>query len=587
MNYNLPPYAIFEDTITKSSSYYFYNPVAEIIAYDEKSLEQAFDKLQHLQSQGLYLAGFISYEASYYLNKSLAHLRSENDGKLLHFVAFESYSNKTPSMPLEDETIDLMIDELSVSDYKQSFNKVHEALISGESYQINLTKNIYAKTKHSSHQLYSKLKQLQPVMYAAYLPFLEPDIISISPELFFKKEGEDLIVRPMKGTARLTNDIEKNQAIYEELKACQKNKSENLIIVDLLRNDLAGIAKNHTVNVDKLFNIEKYNSLLQMTSQVSAKVNKDIFFKKILDSLFPCGSITGAPKHRTIELIKNTEKTNRGVYTGCIGYIMPNNDMCFNVAIRTLEKTNDSIKLGVGGGITVYSECQSEWQEMDTKISFIKELYEPDFTLVESIYLKGIFRNLDLHLKRLENSARRLFFDIDIENIGNKLHEYTTKLDCYKEYKIRLKYHYNKNIKISHTMIDSSNIKPIKLIISPEKIDSKNKLFRYKTTHDFTRGFYTKMHNKYISNQEDKELLFLNEFGNITETRFHNILIEKDGQRYTPLLTDGILDGVARKIMIDKENLIPKSINLDELKSADKIYLINSVRDLISAYLDN
>ena len=136
-------------------------------------------------------------------------------------------------------------------------------------------------------------------------------------------------------------------------------------------------------------------------------------------------------------------------------------------------------------------------------------------------------------------------------------------------------------------MIDSSNIKPIKLIISPEKIDSKNKLFRYKTTHDFTRGFYTKMHNKYISNQEDKELLFLNEFGNITETRFHNILIEKDGQRYTPLLTDGILDGVARKIMIDKENLIPKSINLDELKSADKIYLINSVRGLISAYLDN
>ena len=587
MNTELPPFALFEDILTKGSNYYFYNPITEIIAYDEKSLEQAFDKLQKLQSQGLYLAGFISYEASYYLNKKLVHLRTANDGKLIHFVAFKSYSNDMPSLSSIDGTIDLMIDELSLDDYQKSFSKVQEALINGESYQINLTKNIVAKTNSSSQELYNKLKQLQPVKYASYLPFLEPDIISISPELFFKKEGENLVVCPMKGTARLTTDREKNEVIYNKLKTCKKNQSENLIIVDLLRNDLSGIAKNHTVNVDKPFHIEKYNSLLQITSQISAKVDKNISFKKLLDSLFPCGSITGAPKIRTQEIIKNIEQSNRGVYTGSIGYILPNNDMCFNVTIRTLEKTNDTIKLGVGGGITVYSECQSEWEEMNTKISFIKQLYKPNFSLVESMYFNSKFRDLDLHLERLGNSARKLFFDIDINEVRNKLIKYTNYLPSNKEYKIRLEYGYNHDVIIEHIEIDTSNKRQCLLQICPEKINSNNSLFKHKTTHNSSRGFYTKMHNKYIGNQENKELLFVNQFGNITETRFHNIIIEKDGNKYTPLLSDGVLDGVARKIMIAENRLIERSIDLIELQSADSIYLINSVRGLIPAYLEN
>lgn len=582
----LPPFAIFEDTLTKGLSYYFYNPTTEVIAYDEKSLEQAFDKLQNLQSQGLYLAGFISYEASYYINKKLVHLRTANDGKLLHFVAFKNYSNKIPYLSIADGKIDLMIDTLSIDDYQKKFNKVQEALINGESYQINLTKNIFANTNLSSQEIYNKLKQLQPVKYATYLPFLEPDVISISPELFFKKEGGNLIVRPMKGTARLTADREKNEAIYNELKTCKKNQSENLIIVDLLRNDLAGISRNYTVNVDKLFSIEKYNSLLQITSQISAELDSDISFRKILENLFPCGSITGAPKIRTQEIIKNIEQGNRDVYTGSIGYILPNNDMCFNVAIRTLEKTNDTLKIGVGGGITVYSEYQSEWEEMNTKISFIKQLYKPDFSLVESVYFNGQFRNLDLHLERLENSARKLFFAIDINEVRNKLIEYTEHLLANKEYKIRLEYQYNQDVTIEHIEINSNNKQRILLQICPEKINSKNQLFNHKTTHNSSRGFYTRMYNKYIVNQENKELLFINEFGNITETRFHNIIIERNGNKYTPLLSDGVLDGIARKIMMVTKEVVAKNISLEELNMADNIYLINSVRGFIPAYLE-
>lgn len=408
-NNQLPQFAILEDTLTDKQKYYFYNPIAEVIANSKETLELAFYQLEKLQQQRLYLVGYLSYEASYYLNNNLYDLRDPDDSKLLHFVAFSDYSNEIPDDLISDKNIDMMIDSLNFADYQKSFDKVQQALIDGESYQINLTKNILATTKLTSYELYNKLKQQQSVKYAAYLPFLNPDIISISPELFFKKDAENLVVNPMKGTARLTGNELKDLKIYQELALCDKNRAENLIIVDLLRNDLSAIAKTHTVKVDKLFSIEKYKNLLQMTSQISAKVDKQISFRKILDGLFPCGSITGAPKKRTMELIKQIEKGKRGVYTGSIGYIMPNNDMCFNVAIRTIQKYRDNLQIGVGGGITVYSDVQSEWQEMNTKINFIRQIYQPDFCLIESLYYCNQFRDLELHLERLEDSARQLF----------------------------------------------------------------------------------------------------------------------------------------------------------------------------------
>ena len=584
--FDLPEFAIFEDTLTNENNSYFYNPIAEIIAFDEKSLEQAFIDISKYQKQGLYLAGFISYEAIYYLNSKLKSLRLDIHDKLLHFVAFKDYSNKVPKLDDSNANIDLLIDDISFKDYQEKFAKTQQALINGDSYEINLTKNIYAKTQSSAKKLYTTLKEIQPVGYAAFLPFLNPDIISISPELFFKKERDKLIVRPMKGTAKLTGDSTIDKQIYNELKSCKKNLSENLIIVDLLRNDLYGIAKQHTVKVEKAFSIEKYKDILQMTSEISSEVDDNISFSEILNHLFPCGSITGAPKNRTIELIKNIENGSRGVYTGSIGYILPNNDMTFNVAIRTLQKNHENLQIGVGGGITVYSDVQSEWQEMLTKINFIKRIYKPKFSLVESLYFSGEFRNLALHLERLENTAERLFFKINIDNIVKKLNDYVKKISKNKEYKIRLEYFYNQEVVIEHIEVNNKNIKPVKLIFCRDRVNSKNSLLKYKTTDTSTRGFYTNIHNKYIGNENDVELVFLNEQGNITETRFHNIVVEIKGQKYTPLITDGVLDGVARKLLLESKQVIARSISMEELKSAEKIYLVNDVRGLISAYLE-
>lgn len=583
----IPEFAIFEDKLTNKQNFCFINPVEEVIATDENSLNKAFERLLELQQQGLYLAGYISYEASFYINKNLSDLQSSKDGILLYFVAF---SDKTSDIPAQDSqaNIDLFIDSLSFKDYQKGFSKVQQALVDGESYQINYTKMLQARSKMTGLELYTKLKELQPVNYAAYLPFKDNEIISISPELFFQKQADDIIVRPMKGTARLTNDESQNKQIYSELKNCFKNKAENLIIVDLLRNDLCGIAANHSLKVTKAFEIEKYNGLLQMTSEIKAKISNNISLKEILLQLFPCGSITGAPKKRTMEIIKKVELENRGVYTGSIGYILPNNDMCFNVAIRTVQKQGDRLKIGVGGGITVYSDIDSEWQEKNTKINFIKKIYKPSFTLVESLYFSNnSFSRLGMHLKRLNQTAQKLLFEIDIKTIESALKTYAkNNLVAGKQYKLRLEYNYSQEFKIEHFEIAEQENQIIKLQICPQKINSANKLFNYKTTDSSTRGFYTQMQQKYIQDDKFKELIYFNQDDYVTETRFHNIVIKKDSKMYTPKITDGVLDGVYRRYLIESEKVLEKSITRQELEKADKIYLINSVKGMIPAQLD-
>lgn len=580
-------YAIFENKITEQDNCFFYDPVAKIVAKDKASLDSAFKELTLLQQKGFYLVGYVSYEASYYLTPYLAHLRSDNSQKLLHFIAYKSYSTEIPSELLNrnEGTIDLLYDDLSLHDYNKQFSEVYSALTKGDSYQINLTKRVIGETGSVGLDLYSNLKKYQQVKYASYLRFKDDEIISLSPELFFEKTQSKLIVKPMKGTAEIIKD-DSDGFIYEKLKNCTKNKAENLIIVDLLRNDLSTIAKDNLVKVDKIFEIEKYKTLYQMVSQISAEVIKEIPIKTVFESLFPCGSITGAPKKRTMEYINSIEKGDRGIYTGAIGYIMPNNDMSFSVAIRTIEKTGKKIKFGVGGGITVSSEMNAEWQEMNAKMSFIKEIYRPNFSIIESIYFSNQFKDLDLHLERLELTAQKLFFEVDIVKLKESLISYTRELDNNKEYKIRIEYSYDKKLLITDSQIDNTNKNLVKLIVCREKVNSSNFMFRYKTTHTSTRGLYTKMHNKYIGNEDNKELVFVNEQNNITETRFHNILIKKDNQIYTPKLADGVLDGIARKKLLKNNKISEKSISLSDFKNADEIYLVNSVRGIIEARLE-
>lgn len=586
----LPEFALLENTLDHcGNSYYFYGPQAEIIANNSEELSVAFRKMEALQKKALYLVGFVSYEAAYYINPDFYHLRSAKDPKpLLHFVAFAKCTKVMPDFSDTikglSQPITLLSEKMHFDAYQNKYQKIIAALEAGDTYQVNFTKRIALESNASALALYQYIKQQQKVEFSAYLPFFPKQILSFSPELFFKKEGGTITVKPMKGTAARSENITKDKQAYQFLQKDPKNRAENLMIVDLLRNDLASFCEIGSVEVTQAFAIESYQSIYQMTSTIKGKVNSNISFLKILNKLFPCGSITGAPKRRTMEIIHQLED-KRGVYTGAMGYIMPNNDMCFNVAIRTLELLDNKAQIGVGGGITIQSKLSEEWQEMNDKINFIQRCYQPQFQLIESLFYCDAFRSLDLHLERLKNSAEKFYFTVDLIAIKTALLNYARKHLLHGHaYKVKLLVGSSGEYCMEHQLIDNESNQVVQLKICPYKIDSSNPLWQHKTTHHLTRGFYNQMHQRFIGKCEHRELLFINHHNHITETRFHNIVLVIDNQAYTPKLEDGVLPGIYRQKMLDKKAVIEQSLTLEDLKKAEKIFLVNDVRGKVPAH---
>ncbi|WP_100550687.1 aminodeoxychorismate synthase component I [Caedibacter taeniospiralis] len=599
---HLPEFACLENTLDNAEpSYYFSQPKEKVLCINPDMINDALTRLWSLQQQGLYLVGFVSYETAYYVNPDFFSLQNhepithDSGTPLIHFIAFEKCSIQKPSVDTNKSTIskpviNLISDPLTQEQYAADFSVLKQALIDGESYQINYTKRIQLRSDLDSLSLYNELKKQQPVSYSAFLPFSPMQVLSFSPELFFHKKGDCITVKPMKGTSKRFDDPAQDRASYHFLQNDPKNKAENLIIVDLLRNDLARICHTGSIKVTKPFEVEPYKSVYQMTSTICGKVDADIRFDIIIRHLFPCGSITGAPKKRTMEIIQKLEPS-RKLYTGCIGYIMPNNDMCFNVAIRTLTRQENLLwECGVGGGFTIQSTQEDEWQEMTTKLNFIKRLYQPDFNLIETmLYNVHGLQSCDLHLERLMHSAQHLHFNIDITCIKTSLLDYCSSLitTSHESYKVRLEVNDKGDLDITHQpLLTKDTTSSIELFISPLNIDSRNPLWQHKTTDQSTRGFYTRTHSKYLNDRPNAELIFHNELQHITESRFYNIIAKINGTLYTPPATDGLLPGIARAKLIHSGKLIERSISVDELKTASKIYLINDVRGKIAAALN-
>ncbi len=601
-------FAIFEDTLNSQleTSYFFSEPVQEVIIYPGDDLESAFTELTRLQKNGYFLAGYIAYDYIFYANLKLANLSLDEPtcNPLIHFTAFRKMV-QFPSSDLEhiinkyDPVILKCLDyrqqlfklfelEDDYLEYCKKFAQVQEELKKGNSYQVNLTLNAQLeKTVNGNYlQLYYNLTRSQKVAYAAYLPCTTQTVISVSPELFFKKMGDKLIVRPMKGTSPRGNDAYQDKVNSEWLANDSKNLAENLIIVDLMRNDLAKLAMPGSVIANKLFTVEKYASLFQMTSELCARVNPEINFTQILNSLFPCGSITGAPKLKTMEIIDQIETSKRGIYTGAIGFILPNNDMAFNVAIRTLVTTKKSnhLRIGVGGGITINSSPMEEWAEIKTKLKFVTQYYKPDFNLVDSMLIKeGKIQNLAMHLNRLTSSSERLGFDFSSSYAKSQLLQYIdiNKLgnETSKSFKLRIELAYTGEILIEHTELPASNA-ILNIAVLAENINTSSPLFRHKTTSKLTRGLYDELYRHYKPQHID-ELIFINQHKVITESRYFNFIIRLNDQLHTSPATSGLLPGVYRHNLLSKGIVSEKELTLDMLKAANEFYLCNDVRGLI------
>ena len=411
------------------------------------------------------------------------------------------------------------------------------------------------------------------------------DVLSLSPELFFRREGKHMSTRPMKGTAPRGRTPREDARLKTWLAMDEKQRAENLMIVDLLRNDLGRVAKIGSVEVTDLFTVETYRSVHQMTSGISAELRSDMGLKDMLRALFPCGSVTGAPKVRAMEIIRELEADPRGVYTGAIGHIAPSGDAQFNVAIRTVVLDAQGGEMGIGSGIVANSKADAEFEECLLKAQFLTRPDAP-FSLIETIrYERGVgFHLLERHLARLQSSAAHFGYPFSREKTLAALDEEAARVEA-PVAMVRLLLAEDGAITVTSTPIELPTKGTVwRFVISDQRLDEKDPFFYHKTTR---RQFYDREMERQKALTGCDEVVFLNKKGELTEGTRTNLFIEIDGRLFTPALTCGLLPGTLREELLDLPRAAASEAILtpQDLLDADRIYLGNSVRGLIRAEL--
>lgn len=580
----------------REAAYVYEEPVEVISVCEPGELESGFKRIEAALSCGLHVAGWFSYEAGLLLEDKLKGLLPEVlDYPLIHMGVYKERQVMSAAdadhywcgfeNPSGYELSDITL-SLSRAEYEKAFNQIQGYLKSGDIYQVNFTQKARLDFKGSSRSFYASLRNAQAVEYAAYIESDEFKVLSLSPELFVKKEGERISVKPMKGTCKRGRTSDEDLIYKEELRASEKEKAENLMIVDLMRNDLSRLAKNASVKVAKLFDVEKYKTFFTMTSTVEATAADDVSALDVMKSIFPCGSVTGAPKIRAQQIIAELEKAERGIYTGAIGYFTPSGDMCFSVPIRTITIDNEGKgELGIGSGIVADSEAQNEYDECLLKAEFVTKDH-PKFDLIESLgwSVGEGFKFMNKHLDRLAASADYFDFSFDKDDAAQQLKDHVGMIDGTADQKYKLRLLLSKSGNITITSEATSNIETGKVVISDKTVDSRNPLLFHKTTE---RSFFSREFEKYQKQTGCTDVLFLNERGELTEGSFTNLFIKKGDILYTPPLKCGLLNGIFRQHLLDDESgpTVEKILFMQDLKSADQIYICNSVRRIIPAQL--
>ncbi len=579
-------------------SYVFTSPVKCICCYEKQEFLEALLKIEDILHQGYYLAGFVSYEAGLCL-EDIVPFESSPDFPLLWFGVYEKpiiYDHKTRCFH-GAEDMDRLLERyesrqdrvcqvhnirntIEKDTYIRDIISVKEAIARGDTYQVNYTFKHKFDFDGNAEDLFFNLCMKQSASYTAFIRCLNRDILSLSPELFFQRNAEHVVVKPMKGTIQRginnADDIRK----AEELRNSIKNRAENVMIVDLLRNDLGRISRTGSVRVEKLYEIEKYETLFQMTSTVRSELDKDVNWFQFFKSMFPCGSVTGAPKINTMRIIDRMEKGPRGVYTGSIGYIAPDNTSTFNVAIRTvvLDRIRKRGEMGIGSGIVYDSDPHSEFDECLLKADFLTTQYA-DFQLIETmLWQDGDFFLLNLHLERLEDSAEYFQFDYDRQKIIQTLVCEAEAFQKQEKYRVRLLLYKDGAATITSTKLDGTDSEPKRVVFSTIRTDPDNRFLYHKTTN---RELYNSEFQKARS-AGYYDALFLNTRGEVTEGAISNIFIMNDGKFYTPPVECGLLNGVFRRHLSKKQsNLEEKVLSESDILNAEKLYLTNSVRGMV------
>lgn len=545
--------------------------VAEVIARCEKAN----------QSQGLWSVGFVCYDSASGFDSDL-RVR-ERDGELPYavFGVFNEpeYVSKLTTNYTGSSTDIQWAAEIEKKRYLADLEYIRQRLSEGDTYQVNYTFRLNADYHGSPEQLFYLLSQMQPTSYGAFVELDDFAICSASPELFFSREGTILTARPMKGTAPRGLDRQRDQIAANELFNSEKARAENVMIVDMVRNDMGRIAEPGSVSVPKLFTIEQYPTLWQMTSTVTCTSHASL--KEIFTALFPCASITGAPKRAAMNIIAELEASPRGVYCGAIGLVDEDGDCCFNVAIRTvtIDKRNHKASYGSGGGI-VWDSCpHDEFEEAALKASMLTRPLLPDFQLLETMayYPNNGYLLLLEHLERICSSADYFGYNIDIENIKKELDSMISSFSGPK--RIRLLSGKSGKFEIQCFDLAANPESPARVALAARPVDSSNVFLYHKTT---CREVYTEAIN---ATPGYDDILLYNQNNEVTESTIANIVVEIGGVKYTPPVICGLLPGTYRNYLLNNSEISEKAITIDMLRNADAIYLINSVRKWRKAVL--
>jgi para-aminobenzoate synthetase/4-amino-4-deoxychorismate lyase len=579
-------YVLFDDARGGAEKARLYRaPVGEIVAVTLDEVRPALAALRAAVRGGAHAAGYLAYEAGQALDPKLEPDARVGDGPLLWFGLFEGYE-LVDAATLADPAgafAGEVRPQISREAYLEAAAQVREGLFAGDYYQANLTFGCDVAVGGSPLALFARLREGSLAGWGGVVRHPGGALVSLSPEQFFTLRAGTLNARPMKGTAARDPDPAQDRLLAEELAADPKQRAENLMIVDLLRNDLARVSETGSVAVPRLFVVETYPTVHQMISEVSATLRPGLDAVDVIETIFPCGSVTGAPKIAAIEVLRRLESEPRGAYTGSMGWIEPPNadgfgDASFNVLIRTLELHDErpgTARIGLGSGLVVDSEMGEEWAECLLKGRYVNAA-RPRFDLIETMRFDaehGI-TELDRHLDRLGNGAETFGFKFDRHGARNELQAATFRRK--DRAMVRLLLSPSGAMAIQVKRLERPADGPVLVTLQPMPVAADDVRLRFKTTD---RRFYDEARRA----NPTFETIFVDAEGRLTEGSFTNIFVERDGRLLTPPATRGLIPGILRSKLIDEGRAVEAELRREDL--GEGFFVGNILRGLMAARL--
>ena len=541
--------------------------------------------VEQATAEGAWAAGFIAYEAAPAFEPAMAvSTRRAGRMPLAWFGIFDGCETAAPGRrmvagpPLPAFEVDT-----SPAQYRNALAAIHRAILDGETYQVNYTTRLRATlaSGFDIDALYGALCAAQGAGYHADIDVASSRILSATPELFFQRRGRRITTRPMKGTRPRGRFGAEDDALARELAASPKEQAENLMIVDLLRNDLGRIAQTGSVRVPDLFTVERYRTVLQLTSTVEAELEPECGLVDIFTALFPCGSVTGAPKINTMRIIDALETDPRGVYCGAIGLVEPGGDCTFSVPIRTLTLDRDTgvAEYGVGSGITADSTTDAEDAELQAK-AMILQTHWPAFSLIETLRLEsGTLVRLERHLARLAASCA--YFDRPFP--GDALRRALSAVaGCLADaqWRVRVELGDDGRFTIAVEPFETRAASELAHVaIAAEAVNARDVFLFHKTTH---RDLHERTRR---ATPHAFDVLLCNERGEVTEFTRGNVVVQLDGELRTPPVTAGLLAGCLRAELLEAGTIVERTVQRAELARAERIWFVNSLRGWVEVRL--